>query len=78
MRSCAKSGSPVALLSQGRVTDLEREDIISPIFSSPLCISAYARGTLSFTPAPSPKDNFLSCLYSLFRESFVAICFSGL
>lgn len=64
MRGCAKSGSPVALLSQGSVTDMEREDIISPIFSFPFYISAYACGTLSFTPAPSPKDiiSFMSLL----------------
>lgn len=71
--SRAKSGSPVALLSQGDVTRWRREDIISPIFSSLLCISAITYGTLFFYPPlpPSfpffpPKDNFLSCIYSFF------------
>lgn len=70
MRSCAKSGSPVALLSQGSVTDLEREDIISPIFSSPLCISAYARGTLSFTPRPFPQGQFSFMSLLAFQSIF--------
>lgn len=70
MRSCAKSGSPVALLSQGSVTDLEREDIISPIFSSPFCISAYARGTLSFTHRPFPQGQFSFMSLLAFQSIF--------
>lgn len=50
----AKSGSPVALLSQGDVTGWRWEDIISPIFSSRLRITASACGTLFFYPPPPP------------------------
>lgn len=72
MRSSAKSGSPVALLSQGSVTDIEREEIISPISSFPLCISACVCGTLSLPPPLSPRTIFF---YGFARFLSIFCCY---
>lgn len=65
MRSCAKSGSPVALLSQGSVTALEREDMISPIFRfQPAFVQLFL---LAPTPSP-PRTIFFHVFTRFFSE----------